>query len=559
LIGVFVHTKYQPLGEVLIRRGLITRAAMDQTLEQQKTSGLPIGKILLQNNLISENGLAQALADQKQLKLIDLAEYPVNPKACALIPKKIALKDQLIPIDFYQGSLVVAMANPLDIQALDNIRLITDCKVTPAVATNSSIEEAINHFMTVNPEMDIEDLETKNTDLEEKIDEIHEDAPITRFTNALIFDAANKRASDIHIEPDEKEVIIRYRIDGVLQDASKLSKRMLEPLISHLKIVSNIDIAEKRIPQDGRASMLLDGKRVDIRVATLPSIKGESLSIRILERDNRNLALSNLGIDKQLLAKFKKSISQTCGMVITTGPTGSGKSTTLYSILSELNSRERNIITIEDPVESSCDGITQIQINPKSGLTFATGLRAIVRNDPDIVMVGEIRDLETAEIAIRAALTGHFVLSTLHTNDAPSTITRLVDMGIEPFLVASSLKTVIAQRLARRLCDNCKQPYTIHITEAMRNYGFNTSETDVTLFKPGGCRKCDGTGYHGRIAIFELLAISNEISKLCLDQASAADIRKLAISQGMRTIRQDGFIKAKQGITTIDEVARVIS
>lgn len=556
-----MNWQYKPLGEILVRTGLITEDQMNQSLAQQEQSGRPLGELLIKQGFLSEDDLARALARQKKLEIVDLSKYAIDPRASALISQKEALKNQLIPIDFSGGRLVVATANPLDIQALDNIGLITGYKITPVVATGSAIKESISQFIPADSSMaKIVDLAAEDLFTEEDdIESLAKGAPIVRLANSLISEAVRKRASDIHIEAKEKSMFVRFRIDGVLQEHSRLPKRLLGPLISRLKIMSEIDIAEKRLPQDGRTSLIIDGKGVDIRMATLPSIKGENLNMRILERDRRALSLSELGMAESMLDQFKKCFTKANGTALVTGPTGSGKTTSLYAALSILNSPERKIITIEDPVERSFDGITQMQINPKSGLTFAGGLRAILRHDPDVVMVGEIRDVETAKIAIRAAMTGHFVLSTLHTNDSASTITRLLDMGIEPFLAASSIRSILAQRLARRLCEHCKQPYLMKPVEAMKAYGVDPSETEITFFKPVGCRKCNDTGYHGRVAIFELLIMNEDIGKLCLKQASAAEIRRLAVSKGMITLRRDAFNKARQGITSLEEISRVLA
>ncbi len=555
-----MNWQYQPLGKILVDKGIIDEDQMKKALIEQEENGRPIGEILIKKKYISEEHLAEALANQKHLDVVNLLDYSINPQACSLISQKVAQRNQLIPIDFRDDDLLVATANPLDIQALDNIGLITGFKITPVVATTSSINESINQYMTADDAIgelvDNDDVIEIDDDLE---DVLTDETPVVRLANSIISEAIKQRASDIHVETENRESIIRFRVDGVLKEYVSIPQKYAIPLVSRIKIMSDLDIAERRVPQDGRASLMINGQKIDLRVNTLPSVRGENANMRIMEADKKAITLEDLGMDAENLKRFKKCFNKAHGSVLVTGPTGSGKTTSLYSVLDILNVPDKKIITIEDPVEKKTRGITQIQVNMKAGLTFATGLRAIVRHDPDIIMVGEIRDLETAQIATRAALTGHFVLSTLHTNDAASSVTRLIDMGIEPFLVASSVKAIIAQRLVRKLCENCKVKFTMKTTESMKEFGISKVDEDITFYKPGSCRRCGDTGYQGRLAIFELLIMSDEIGKLCMRSASGTEIARVAISQGMITLRQDGFVKARKGITSLEEISRIMS
>ena len=556
-----MNWQYQPLGKILVDKGIIDEEQMKKALIEQEENDRPIGEILIRKKYITEEHLAEALANQKHLEVVDLIEYAINPQACSLISQNVAQRNQLIPIDFRDKNLLVATANPLDIQALDNIGLITGFKITPVVATTSSIRESINQFMVSDDAIaELVDDDEVNIEVDEGLDDVMgDDTPVVRLANSIFSEAVKQRASDIHIETEDKESIIRFRVDGVLKEHVMIPQKFAIPLVSRIKIMSDLDIAERRVPQDGRASLLVNGQKIDLRVNTLPSIRGENANMRIMEADKKTITLEDLGMDAESLERFKKCFNKSHGSVLVTGPTGSGKTTSLYSVLDILNVPDKKIITVEDPVEKKTRGITQIQVNMKAGLTFANGLRAIVRHDPDIIMVGEIRDLETAQIAIRAALTGHFVLSTLHTNDAASSVTRLVDMGIEPFLVTSSVKVIIAQRLVRKLCDNCKVKFKMRTTESMKEFGVAKVDEEITFYKPGGCRRCGDTGYQGRLAIFELLTMTDEIGKLCMRGAPGTEIARVAISQGMKTLRQDGFTKARKGTTSLEEISRVLS
>ena len=490
-----MNWQYQPLGKILVDKEIVDEAQMRKALIEQEESGRPIGEILIRKKYISEEHLAEALANQKHLEVVDLLEYAINPKASALISQKVAQRNHLIPIDFKDNNLIVATANPLDIQALDNIGLITGFKITPVVATTSSIKESINQFMISGDDIGelVEDFDEDSADIniDKRLEDVlADDTPVVRLANSIISEAVKQRASDIHIETEDKESIVRFRVDGVLREHVAIPQKFAVPLVSRIKIMSELDIAERRVPQDGRASLLINGQKIDLRVSTLPSVRGENANMRIMEADKKAITLEDLGMDAENLERFKKCFNKAHGSVLVTGPTGSGKTTTLYSVLDILNVSDKKIITIEDPVEKKTRGITQIQVNTKAGLTFSTGLRSIVRHDPDIIMVGEIRDLETAQIATRAALTGHLVLSTLHTNDAASSVMRLVDMGIEPFLVASSVKAIIAQRLVRKLCDHCKVKFSMKTTESMKEFGITEVDQDIAFYRPGGCRRC---------------------------------------------------------------------
>jgi len=512
---------------------------------------------------------AQELSDVIALQTgtieeVDLDEYEIDPNAVMTISEDIARKHRVIAIAFEGNDLVVAMADPGDVFLIDNLAMRTGFDIRPVKADPAAIEAAINRFYkmaeVVEVGEEIESLigEVADSDVLNGIKEIAEDAPIVKLVNLIITRAVRARASDIHIEPQEKDIRVRYRIDGVLQEVMRSPKRLQPAILSRFKIMASLDIAERRKPQDGHCALTIGGKVYDFRVATLPTIYGERVVLRVLAKESILLRLDDLGFLEDSLERYRSAYTQPYGAILITGPTGSGKSTTLYATLNVLNTEEKNIVTIEDPVEYRLPGINQVQINTKAGLTFARGLRAILRTSPDIVMVGEIRDAETAQIAIEAALTGHLVLSTLHTNDAPSAISRLIEMGIEPFLVASAVDCVQAQRLGRRLCPECKEPYKPP-RKWLEEIGFPLEDGEVpTLYRPRGCPKCSGTGYKGRIGFYEVMLVTEEIERLAVRKASADEIKALAIEQGLRTLRDDGFLKAKMGITSIEEVLRVV-
>lgn len=496
------------------------------------------------------------------IEKVDLDKFSIDPNAVITITEDIARKYKVIPIAFEGGELVLAMTNPEDVFVVDTISVLTGFDIKPVKAEAHQIEEAISRFFkmaeVIEVGEEIENLIGEETE-DEKLKEISvitEEAPIVKLVNHLIAKAVRSRASDIHIEPMEKDVRIRYRIDGVLHEVMRSPKRLQPALISRFKIMANLDIAERRKPQDGHCAVNIGGKVYDFRVATLPTIYGERVVLRVLAKESILLRLEDLGFLEDSLEIYTRNYRKSYGAIMITGPTGSGKSTTLYATLNVLNTPEKNIVTIEDPVEYRLKGINQIQINPKAGLTFARVLRAMLRAAPDIIMVGEIRDKETAKIAVEAALTGHLVLSTLHTNDAPSAISRLIEMGVEPFLVSSAIRCVQAQRLARRLCPECKEPYTPR-QEWLEELKFPNPEEVTVLYRPRGCPKCNNTGYKGRVGIYEVMEVNDEIEMLAAKKAPTEKIREAALRNGMRTLRQDGLLKAKLGITSVEEVLRV--
>jgi type IV pilus assembly protein PilB len=493
---------------------------------------------------------------------VDLTRFNIDPNAVVTITEDIARKYRVIPIAFDGGELVVAMANPEDVMVADTLSIITGFDIKPVKAELSDIDEAINRFYKMAEVLEVgEEIESLIGEEAEderlkEISVITEEAPIVKLVNHIIARAVKSRASDIHIEPTEKDVRIRFRIDGVLQEVMRSPKRLQSALISRFKIMANLDIAERRKPQDGHCAVNIGGKVYDFRVATLPTIYGERVVLRVLSKESILLRLEDLGFLEDSLEIYTRNYRKSYGAILITGPTGSGKSTTLYATINVLNTPEKNIVTIEDPVEYRLKGINQIQINPKAGLTFARVLRAMLRAAPDIIMVGEIRDKETAKIAIEAALTGHLVLSTLHTNDAPSAVSRLIEMGVEPFLVSSAVRCVQAQRLARRLCPECKEPYTPR-REWLEELKFPDADEITVLYRARGCPKCNNIGYKGRIGIYEVMEVNDEIEMLAAKKAPTERIREAALRNGMRTLRNDGLLKAKMGLTSVEEVLRV--
>ncbi|MCU1591081.1 MAG: Type secretion system protein GspE [Frankiales bacterium] len=550
------------LGDILLEGGHVTREQLANAVEEQRRLGRSLGRVLVDLGMLSEGQLVAALATQIGLKFVDLSDYPVDGSAVAKVPDAVCRRHNALPIGYEDGKLVVAMADPANVFAVDDIRSMTGMEVKAVVATKADVLAAINRYQRSDTEMDeltsAIDVSHDEDDLS-KVTEIIEDAPIVKFVNLLITQAIQDRASDIHIEPAEKDLRVRFRIDGVLHEVMRSPKTITSGVTSRLKIMADINIAERRIPQDGRLSVNANGKKIDLRVATLPTVWGEKIVMRILDNSTAMMKLSDLGFGDENYEVYSKSFVKPYGMILVTGPTGSGKSTTLYATLNIVSKPEVNVITVEDPVEYRIPGINQVQANPKAGLTFAAALRSILRSDPDIVLLGEIRDKETAHIAIEAALTGHLVLSTLHTNDAPSAIVRLTEMGIEPFLVGSALDCVLAQRLARKLCGKCKEAYqpTRESLVEMR-FPWSPDEPPPTLYRPVGCSACSKTGYKGRIALHEVMAVSEEIEKLAVEHASALTISKVALEQGMITLRHDGLAKVKAGHTSMEEIFRVV-
>jgi type IV pilus assembly protein PilB len=556
----------QPLGEMLLSEGLITQAQLDAALKAQAERGLPIGQLLVEDGAITEAVLMGALARQLGLEFVDLAEYPIDRGAVALLPEAMARRLLALPVTWADDRLLVAMADPGNVLAIDDLRAVTGAEIQVVVATRTQLAEAIDRFHRLDAEVDevaqIAAEELADDDDESLAREAVEDAPIVKFVNLLIAQAVADRASDIHVEPTETDLRIRFRVDGVLHEVMHSPRSIQGGVISRLKVMADINIAERRIPQDGRISLNVAGKGVDLRVATLPTVYGEKVVMRILDKTQARLSLADLGFHPAVLPRFEACFRKPYGTVLVTGPTGSGKSTTLYATLNVLNSTDKNVITVEDPVEYRLPGVNQVQVNPKAGLTFASALRSILRSDPDIVLVGEIRDRETATIAIEASLTGHLVLSTLHTNDAASTPMRLVEMGVEPFLVISALDCVVAQRLARKLCDRCREEYEpthAELTEAGWPAALLKAEGPPTLYRAVGCAACSRTGYRGRLAVHEVMVMSEEIRRMVVERYSSDDIKKTALSQGMLTLREDGLVKVAQGKTTLEELFRVIA
>ena len=556
----------EKVGEILVRKGLISRETLEKYLAVQKVTKEPLLKILMDNGIIDEVQQAQLLAEQWGFEFIDLVKYPIEKEILRYTDPEKAKSFGFFVFKKEGNVYHVAISDPTNIDTVDYVRAVYGTNVKFYVTPKSGIIQTIEKYYELEnvvkkAEEEFADVEVTETTVEEndlsRLRMLGEDAPVVRLVNSIISQAIVEGASDIHIEPMEDSVRVRYRIDGILHEKQRLSKKIQPGIIARFKIISNMDIAERRIPQDGRISLKFEGRPVDFRVSSLPSIFGEKIVLRILDKTSSIKPLEQLGFSHENLEKFKHIISQPYGMILISGPTGSGKTTTLYSILNTLNTPTKNIITVEDPVEYQLKGINQVQVNDKAGLTFANALRAILRQDPNIILIGEIRDRETAQIAIEAALTGHLVLSTIHTNDSASIPTRLIDMGIEPFLVASSLIGATAQRLVRKICPKCKEPQTPS-KEVLEHLGFKVDE-GVTFYKGAGCDSCNHTGYKGRVAISEILPITPEIQRLILKQASSKEILTEAKRLGMKTLLDDALMKAAEGVTTLEEVIRVVS
>jgi len=555
---------FKDLYEYFMENKLITKQQLEVALAEQVKTKKSFIRVLVDLNILTADQVANFLASKLGIPFIKLGSAEIDIAAIATLTPDKARQYLVLPFKFDNGRLCVAMVDPTNIVVIDDIRSISGYEVVPYLATKESILAAIQSYYRFDSEAkQVVDSAAIGIEGEEepKIEDIREavgQAPIVKLVNMLVTQAVNDRASDIHVEPHEKDVRIRFRIDGVLHEVMRPPKRIQAGLISRLKIISEMNIAERRIPQDGRASFIISGKKIDIRVASLPTIWGEKIVLRILEKGSIIQKLDELGFESDVLARYESSYMKPYGTILVTGPTGSGKSTTLYATLNILNRTDKNIITVEDPVEYQLPGINQIQTNVKAGLTFARGLRSILRSDPDIVMIGEIRDLETAKISIESALTGHLVLSTIHTNDAPSATTRLIDMGVEPFLVSSAVDCVLAQRLIRKLCTKCKQSYK-PTEESLKVNGFPPEMiADYTFYRAVGCGECNSTGYRGRFALFEVMLVTEEIRRLIVERRTSDDIKRLAIEQGMITLRNDGLRKVINGITSIEEVIRVV-
>ncbi|MBX9246618.1 Flp pilus assembly complex ATPase component TadA [Actinotalea ferrariae] len=555
------------LGDILLDEGLVTEGQLMAALDEQAVRGESLGRVLVEIGMLSEAQLVRALANQVGMEFVELSDYPVDRNAVALLPGALCRRYTVLPVALLEGALVLAMADPGNVLAVDDARTLSGLPVRTVVATHDDLITAIDRFCRADEEIDDlasafeeEQEQYADTDLSKVGDVVEDDAPIVRFVNLLVTQAIQDRASDIHIEPTEKDLRVRYRIDGVLHEMQRSPKQIQSGVISRLKIMSDIDIAERRKPQDGRMSVTHHGRKIDLRVATLPTVWGEKVVMRILDNSTASLDLRDLSFLEENYQTYQESYTKPYGMLLVTGPTGSGKSTTLYATLNAVSKPEINVITVEDPVEYRLPGINQVQVNPKAGLTFAGALRSILRSDPDVVLLGEIRDHETAQIAIEAALTGHLVLSTLHTNDAPSAVTRLVEMGIEPFLVGSALDCVVAQRLARRLCGKCKELYTPSEVELIAaRFPWSPGDELPAMYRPVGCSACSKTGYKGRLAIHEVMRVTEDIERHAVAHSSSADIGRTAREQGMITLRDDGWTKVLLGDTSVEEILRVVA
>ena len=552
------------LGEILLREGLITQEQLRKALLEQKNSGMRLGYTLVKLGFIEETEVSKMLARQYRMPAVDLSRFEVDAKILKLIPPDIATKHTVLPLKREGRTLTVAIADPNNVAAIEDIKFITRCDVFPVIAGEYTLRNAIERYYqqsdaqlqtllkSVEAAEDLEVVEDQE-DEDVKAQDLADDAPVVKLINGLLTDAVKRGASDIHIEPFEHEMRVRYRVDGALQEVMKPPVKMRAALTSRVKIMAQLNIAERRVPQDGRIKLKMGSRVIDFRVSTLPVLFGEKIVLRILDKGNLTLDLKTFGFEPRSEADLLKAILNPYGMVLVTGPTGSGKTTTLYSALSRINQIDVNIMTAEDPVEYNLLGINQVLVRNEVGMTFAAALKAFLRQDPNIIMVGEIRDLETGSIAIKAALTGHLVLSTLHTNDAPSTITRMVDMGIEPFNVASAVNLIVAQRLVRRVCKECK---TQHEYTPEEMHAFAIDKKEGPFFKGAGCDTCAGTGYRGRQGLYEVMALTSPLRREILKGASTEELRDLAVKEGMLTLRMDGMLKVKKGVTTLEEVVK---
>jgi type IV pilus assembly protein PilB len=548
------------LGKVLVRAGLITDEQLDSALAAAE-DGRSLTAVLVDEKITTDVKIAQVVAESMGLAFVDLAGYEVDPNAAMLLASDLSRRHHVLPIKIQDDELIVAMADPANIFAIDDLRIVTGYEIRPVVATESDLSAAIDKFATMNQNVDqmVGDIEDVGGEVD-RDDEggTDDEAPVAKLMNIIVTEAIRQGAGDIYIEPLENELRVRYRIDGVCQEVMRSPKKLHRQLLSRLKIASGMDIAEKRVPQDGRFGVVLDGKTVDFRVAVLPCVNGEMSVLRLLRKDSIMLSLEDLGFFEEPIGRLLAALDKPYGCILVTGPTGSGKSTTLYAAINRTTKPTVNLITVEDPVEYRLEGLSQVHVNEKAGLTFAAALRSILRQDPDVVMIGEIRDKETATIAIEAALTGHLVLSTLHTNDAPSALTRLTEMGVEPFLSASAINCVLAQRLGRRLCPECKEAY-VPTEEALQRVGFPFEPGKLpTLYRAVGCKRCNDIGYKGRMGIHEVMTVTEDIERACVNHASGDEIKRIAIAGGMRTLRDDGFAKALSGVTSIEEILRVV-
>ena len=558
--------RYRLLGEILKEKGLVSEEKFHEAYEEQKKTGDAIGSILVRMGVITSEQLCETLAEQYGLPTIHLSEIDIPQALIKKVSPSLARTHKIIPIKHERNTITLAVATPLDLLAIDKLRLLLKARIAEVLVPEKDFEKALAKYYGDEEQNlssmieEISDTDIKfvtRADNEVTEAELAEEAPIVKLVNLLVLDAFRSRSSDIHIEPLENKFRIRYRIDGVLHEVPGPPMRLKGPVISRVKLLAGMDISEKRLPQDGHIRINLGGKDVDLRASALPAFYGESVVLRILDKSSVLIGLEELGFLPEERKSFERLIEIPNGVILVTGPTGSGKTTTLYSCLNTINRPDKKLVTVEDPVEYQLEGINQVQVKPQIGLTFATGLRHILRQAPDVIMVGEIRDKETADIAITAALTGHLVFSTLHTNDAPGAVTRLIDMGMKPFLIASSVQAIMAQRLVRTICPKCKEPFHPHLEGLKELRLLEKDLSRATFYHGKGCTECNHTGYKGRIGIFELLLINDIIRELILEKASSARIKEKAVEMGMRTLRQDGLIKAMQGVTTISEVARV--
>ncbi len=547
------------LTDVIVAMGLATRRQVDDAIESSRGLGTTPERVLVDSGALSHDALARALAERYGLDHLDLGVFSVDMSAANLVSTAVAKRYQAVPVAFAdKRTLLVAMADPSNVLAVDDIAIMTGYEIRVAVAPPEDIAALVSRLDRLEDvvgESIVEEADDEGGEVV-ALHETSDDAPVIKLVNQLVGQAVERGASDLHMAPDGKEMRVRFRIDGVLQDITTVPRKMAAGVISRIKIMAELNIAERRLPQDGRVGLVVDGRHVDLRVVTLPSVHGEGVVMRVLDKQSVVVELDKLGMADTERERLERACRETHGAVLVTGPTGSGKSTTLYAALQLLNTPEKNIITVEDPVEYEMSGLTQVQVSAKVGLTFAAGLRAMVRADPDVIMVGEIRDRETAQIAIESALTGHLVLSTLHTNDAPSAITRLIEMGVEPFLVASAIDCVVAQRLARMLCPNCKRR-TIIPAKVLRESGYK-ARMEMEAYEPVGCRRCGGSGYRGRVGLYEVMQVTPEIQTMALERRPSEAIRDVAVSQGMTRLRDDGLQKVRQGRTSIAEIARVV-
>ena len=558
------------LGELLLRDQIISPEQLQRAQEESRKSGDRLGNALIKTGAIPEEDLTQFLSKQYGVPAVNLGEFDIDPEVIALVPKDVAIRHRVVPVNRAGSSLIVAIADPSNILAIDDLKFVTGYNIEAVVASDVGISDAIERYYNRTQDLDLNKVMNEIQDSVEvgasgedeinlmDLEKAADDAPVVKLCNHLLLSAIQKGASDIHVEPYEKSYRVRFRIDGVLREEMSPPVKLKAALSSRLKIMAHLDIAERRLPQDGRIKLKVgEDREMDFRVSVLPTLFGEKIVLRLLDKGNLQLDMTKLGFESDQLADFKSAIESPYGMVLVTGPTGSGKTTTLYSALSELNTLTDNICTAEDPVEYNLPGINQVQMHEDIGLNFAAALRSFLRQDPDIIMIGEIRDFETAEIAIKAALTGHLVLSTLHTNDAPSTITRLLNMGVEPFLVTASVQLVQAQRLVRKICANCKQP-TETPKDELKSLGATDEElATATCHRGVGCQVCGGSGYKGRVALYEVMPFKDALKELVLQGAAAVEIKAEAIRVGMRTLRMSGVRKICEGVTSVDEVARI--